>query len=440
MLNSAPILDQKLKSLDASGRFARVGTVRRVVGMAIESQGPFAAVGETCQIHMADGTLRPVEVVGFSQTCLYLMPLGELNGVAPGLKVTVDTKSLTIPVSRGLLGRVVDGLCQPIDGKGPIAADTHQPLNAQPPDALSRPRVKDPLPLGVRVVDSLITTGRGQRVGIFGGSGVGKSTLLGMIARYAQTDVNVIALIGERGREVREFIERDLGPEGMRRSIVIVVTSDQPPLLRIKGALTACALAEYFRDQNKNVLMMMDSVTRVCMAQREIGLAIGEPPTTRGYTPSVFSMLPKLLERSGTAVRGSITGLYTVLVEGDDMNEPVADAARSILDGHIVLSRALAGENHFPAIDVLNSASRVFTEVVAPAHRANAAQVRQSMANYARIRDLLDVGAYVAGSNPDADRAISQWPRIQKFLRQAPEEQTAYEDTLKLLQQLGGVK
>jgi flagellum-specific ATP synthase len=359
MLNAAPVLERKLKTLDTCGRFIRVGTVRRVIGMAIESAGPFAAVGEVCLIHMPDGTTRPVEVVGFNQNSLFLMPLGELNGISSGLKVTVDGRSMTVPACRSMLGRVVDGLCQPLDGKGPIDQAHQAPLNNQPPDPLSRPRVKEPMPLGVRSIDSLITTGRGQRVGIFGGSGVGKSTLLGMIAKYAQSDVNVIALIGERGREVREFIERDLGPEGMRRSIVIVVTSDQPPLMRIKGALAACAISEHFRDKGQNVLLMMDSVTRVCMAQREIGLAIGEPPTTRGYTPSVFSMLPKLLERSGTSAKGSITGLYTVLVEGDDMNEPVADAARSILDGHIVLSRALAAENHFPAIDVLNSASRV---------------------------------------------------------------------------------
>jgi flagellum-specific ATP synthase len=328
---------------------------------------------------------------------------------------------------------VVDGLCRPIDGKPAVEAEAMQPLSAPAPDPLLRPRIKEVLPLGVRAVDGLLTCGRGQRVGIFGGSGVGKSTLLGMFARNARSDVNVIALIGERGREVRDFIERDLGPEGMRRSVVVVVTSDQAPLLRLKGAFTACAISEFFRDQGLNVLLMMDSVTRICLAQREIGLAVGEPPTTRGYTPSVYSLLPKLLERSGTAVRGSVTGLYTVLVEGDDMTEPVADATRSILDGHIILSRELAGGNHFPAIDVLNSQSRIFTDIVSPTHRAGAARIRNLMAAHSRARDLLDVGAYVSGSNPEIDAAIRRNPAIKKLLCQAAEENTPIHETIEAI-------
>ena len=431
-------LDKMTQRIHESGRFVRHGVVSRVVGLTVESQGPFAAVGELCHIMMPDGSRRPAEVVGFNQSNLFLMPLGELEGICPGMTVTAEGRSMSIPVGRGLLGRVVDGLCRPIDGKGPIAHEAMQPLMAPPPDPLTRPRVKEVMTLGVRAVDGPLTCGRGQRVGIFGGSGVGKSTLLGMFARNAKSDVNVIALIGERGREVREFIERDLGPEGMKRSVVVVVTSDQPPLLRIKGALTACALCEFFRDRGSNVLLMLDSITRVCFAQREIGLAIGEPPTTRGYTPSVFSNLPKLLERSGNSEKGSVTGLYTVLVDGDDMNEPVADAVRSILDGHIILSRDLAGANHFPAIDVLNSQSRVFTEVVSPEHRRSASYMRNVMSVYNRARDLLEVGAYVAGSNPEIDRAVNAWPKVQEFLRQPPEENAAFADTLKGLARIGG--
>ena len=431
-------LDTMTKRIHESGRFVRHGVVSRVVGLTVESQGPFAAVGELCHIMMPDGSRRPAEVVGFNHSNLFLMPLGELEGICPGMTVTAEGRSMSVPVGRALLGRVVDGLCRPIDGKGPIAHEAMQPLMAPPPDPLTRPRVKEAMPLGVRAVDGPLTCGRGQRVGIFGGSGVGKSTLLGMFARNAKSDVNVIALIGERGREVREFIERDLGPEGMKRSVVVVVTSDQPPLLRIKGALTACALCEFFRDRGSNVLLMLDSITRVCFAQREIGLAIGEPPTTRGYTPSVFSNLPKLLERSGNSEKGSVTGLYTVLVDGDDMTEPVADAVRSILDGHIILSRDLAGANHFPAIDVLNSQSRVFTEVVNPEHRRSASYMRNVMSVYNRARDLLEVGAYVAGSNPEIDRAVNAWGKVQDFLRQPPEENAAFADTLKSLARIGG--
>jgi flagellum-specific ATP synthase len=427
-------LASKLRRVNESGRFVRTGVISRVIGATIESKGPVAAVGELCHLTMPDGSQRPVEVVGFNQANLFLMPLGPLDGILPGLAVTAEGRTMSVPVGRGLLGRVVNGLCQPIDGLGPVAHEVLQPLLAPPPDPLTRPRVKDILPLGVRAVDALLTCGRGQRVGIFGGSGAGKSTLLGMFAQHAQADVNIIGLVGERGREVREFIERDLGP-GLRRSVVVVVTSDQPPLLRLKGALTACALAEFFRDRGANVLLMMDSITRLCVAQREIGLAIGEPPTTRGYTPSVYAMLPKLLERSGTSTKGAITGLYTVLVEGDDMTEPVADISRSILDGHVILSRELAGANHYPAIDVLNSQSRVFLDIVGAQQRTQAAQLRNAMATYLHARDLIDVGAYVKGSNPEIDRAITLWPRIQSFLRQTPEEQVSYNSALKGLAQ-----
>jgi len=428
---SALDIDSKLRRVNESGRYVRTGTVSRVTGLTIESQGPLAALGELCLIHMPDGSKRPVEVVGFNPNSLFLMPLGELEGISPGLKITAEGRGMAVPVGTALLGRVVDGLCRPIDGKGPIEHDTLQPLAAAPPDPLLRPRVKEIMPLGVRSVDAFLTCGRGQRIGVFGGSGVGKSTLLGMFARWAKSDVNVIALIGERGREVRDFIERDLGEQGMRRSVVVVVTSDQPPLLRIKGAMTACAISEFYRDRGSHVLLMMDSITRVCFAQREIGLAIGEPPTTRGYTPSVYSMLPRLLERSGTSERGSVTGLYTILVEGDDMNEPVADAARSILDGHIILSRELAGSDHFPAIDILNSQSRVFTDIASAAHRTQATRVRNLMATYLRARDLLDVGAYVKGSNSQIDASVEAWDKIQQFLRQVPEHHARFDETLK---------
>ncbi|MEI6231502.1 MAG: FliI/YscN family ATPase [Planctomycetota bacterium] len=432
------IVSNRLHSLDIRSTYVCSGMVTRVVGLALESTGPLAAIGELCHVHMPDGSRQPLEVIGFHDSRLLLMPLGELHGIRPGLLVTSESRPMRVPVGKGLLGRVVDAFCLPIDGLGPIASDTQQPLVAPPPDPLTRPRIKEILPLGVRVVDGLITCGRGQRIGIFGGSGVGKSTLLGMFAKHARSDVNVIALIGERGREVRDFIERDLGPEGMRRSVVLVATSDQPPLLRLKGAQAASAVAEYFRDQGLNVLLMMDSVTRACLAQREIGLAAGEPPTTRGYTPSVFSMLPKLLERSGTSEKGSITGLYTVFVEGDDHNEPVADAARAILDGHISLSRDLAGANHFPAIDVLQSQSRIFLDIASKEHRLAATFIRTILATYKEARDLIDVGAYVRGSNPEIDRALQMWSRVQDFLKQAPDETQGFAELQKLMSQLAG--
>jgi flagellum-specific ATP synthase len=407
------------------------------VGLVVESEGPAAHLGELCRVHSrgdAQGVLA--EVVGFRQQRLLLMPLGELGQIGHGSRVTNTQRSLTVPVGRELLGRVLNPLGEPIDGLPPPSVQQHYPVHRRPPPALDRTRIREPLTFGVRAIDGLLTVGRGQRIGIFAGSGVGKSTLLGSIARGSDADVNVVALIGERGREVREFIERDLGEEGLARSVVIVATSDQPAVMRLKGALAATAIAEYFRDQGAHVLLMMDSVTRFAWAQREIGLAIGEPPTTRGYTPSVLAALPQLLERSGTSQQGSITGLYTVLVDGDDMNEPVADAARSILDGHIVLRRELAARDHYPAIDVLESVSRVMGDIVDETHRRAAQAVRELMATYRSSEDLIQLGAYVSGSNPSVDRAIQRHPAIRAFLVQAPDERVAWDQMLPMLETL----
>lgn len=429
-------LQAQLRLLDTTAIYKRTGRVVQVVGLTIESQGPNVGLGELCRIELPDGAVRPAVVVGFLENRIVLMPLGELEGIGPGLRVAAEGRPISVSVSLGLKGRVVDGLGNPIDGKGPLPTGEWRSLNAAPPDPLRRSRVTDPLSLGVRSIDALVTCGRGQRLGIFGGSGVGKSTLLSMFARNTRADINVIALIGERGREVRDFIERDLGAEGLRRSVVVVVTSDQPALLRVKGAMTASTIAEFFRDLGLNVLLMMDSITRLCMAQREIGLAVGEPPTTRGYTPSVFSMLPKLLERSGNSEHGSITGLYTVLVEGDDMNEPVADAVRSMLDGHVNLSRDLAAAHHFPAVDVLNSHSRTFLDICTQQQRGDAARLRHHLATYRNARDLIDVGAYVKGSNPEIDLAFKLKPQIDEFLKQEPEQVVSFEQSCAALHRL----
>ncbi len=410
------------------------GKVREVIGVVIESLGPNMAIGETCHIQYKR-TAEPVlaEVVGFRDNKVLIMPLGDLMGIGAGSEVVSLGKPLEIGVTDDLLGRVLDGLGHPIDGKGRIFAEKRARISAPPPAAMSRKRITQPLMLGIRAIDGMMTCGKGQRVGIFAGSGVGKSTILGMIARDTAADVNVIALIGERGKEVRDFIERDLGEEGLRRSVVIVSTSDQPALVRIKAAFVATTIAEYFRDQGLDVMLMMDSVTRFAMAQREVGLAIGEPTTTRGYTPSVFALLPKLLERAGTSQSGTITGLYSVLVDGDDMNEPVADAVRSILDGHIVLSRKLAAANHYPAIDVLGSVSRVMTDVVDQNHFSAASAVRDVLATYRDAEDLVNIGAYVPGSNPRVDLALSKIEAIRHFLRQGIYEASSYEDTVNQL-------
>ncbi len=414
------------------------GKVTQVVGLVIESKGPNVSLGELCYIKSRFPNVEPIpaEVVGFREGLVLLMPIGEMQGIGPGCEVLSAQKTLRVKVGMELLGRVLDGLGNPMDGKGPILSKTEYPLHAEPPDPLQRPRIKDSLYVGVRAIDGLITLGSGQRIGIMAGSGVGKSTLLSMIARNTEADISVISLVGERGREVRDFIERDLGEEGLKRSVVVVATSDKPALVRIKGAMTATAIAEYFRDQGRRVVLMMDSVTRFAMAQREVGLTIGEPPATRGYTPSVFALLPRLLERAGTSARGSITGIYTVLVDGDDMNEPIADAVRSILDGHIVLSRAIAAQNHFPAIDILASVSRVMTDVVTKEHREAAQHMRALMAVYKEAEDLIHIGAYVKGSSKRIDEAIEKIDAINDFLCQGVFDVTSFEDMKKTLESI----
>jgi flagellum-specific ATP synthase len=413
------------------------GKVNQVVGLVIESNGPPVSVGEWCRIDSEDDT-PPVdtEVVGFKENKVLMMPLGEMSGISTGSRVTATDEPFQVLVGEALLGRVLNGLGQPADGKGPIWSNERRPVVSPPPDPLTRERITEPLGTGIRAIDSLITCGKGQRVGIFAGSGVGKSVMLGMLARHAASDVNVIALIGERGREVREFLERDLGPEGLARSVVVVATSDQPALVRIKGAQVATAIAEYFRDQGKDVMLLMDSITRVATAQREVGLAVGEPPTTRGYTPSTFAMLPRLLERAGMGEKGSITGLYTVLVEGDDMDEPVADAVRAILDGHIVLSRRLASQGHYPAIDVLESVSRVMVDVIDQDHSELASQVKETMVTYREAEDLINVGAYQRGNNPRIDLAIDRIDGIGSFLRQNVAEHSTFEESVAGLQEI----
>lgn len=413
------------------------GKVTKVVGLTIESEGPEVSIGELCRIRTVRNNDEIIsEVVGFRDSRVLLMPLGDMSGIGPGATVIATGDSLNVAVGKNLVGRVLDGLGNPIDDKGPLDIEKYYPVNQKPPHPLTRKRISRPLSLGIKAVDGLLTVGKGQRMGIFAGSGVGKSTLVGMIARNTKADINVIALIGERGREVREFIEKDLKEEGLSRSVVVVATSDQPALIRLKGALLATAIAEYFRDQNKDVLLMMDSLTRFAMAQREIGLAIGEPPVSRGYTPSVFATFPKLLERSGNSEKGSITGLYTVLVDGDDMNEPVTDAARGILDGHIVLSRALANRNQYPAIDVLASISRVMSDVTTPEHRKISNEIKKAMAIYKDSEDLINIGAYVRGSSDKIDYAISVIDNIIGFLEQGTHDSYSYEEICEMMEQV----
>lgn len=415
----------------------RQGRVRRIVGQVVEATGPRASVGQTCNILSSQrGKNIIAEVVGFRDDHILLVPYDEVNGISPDDHVTINSHSTHVPVGYGLLGRVLDGLGRPIDGKGPLLLKESQPIHNDPPDPLARKRITEPLLTGIRAIDMFLTCGQGQRVGIFAGSGVGKSVLLGMVARNTSADINVIALIGERGREVRDFIEKDLGEEGLSRSVVIAVTSDQAPLIRIKGSLISTAIAEYFRDQGKDVMLMMDSVTRVAMAQREIGLAVGELPASKGYTPSVFGMLPKMLERAGALGDGSITGLYTVLVEGDDMNDPVADTVRSILDGHIVLSRKLAALNRYPAIDVLQSVSRVMIDVVKPEHRQLSNQLIEVLATYQEAEDLINIGAYVKGSNPRIDRSIALIDQLNDLLKQDIEESVDFEASLEQMRKI----
>lgn len=411
----------------------QTGQVTQVVGLTVEVQGVNVPIGEVCDI-LVPGEALPVmaEVVGFRDKRTLLMPLGELKGIYSGCEVVPRGSSLTIKVGEYLKGKVLNGLGVPLNSKE-INSGLDYPVDNLPPDPLSRKRISGVLPTGVRAVDALLTCGQGQRIGIFSGSGVGKSTLLGMIARHGSADVNVIALIGERGREVLDFLETDLGPTGMAKSVVVVATSDQPALVRLKGAFVATAIAEYFRDQGNDVLLLMDSVTRFSMAQREVGLAVGEPPATKGYTPSVFALLPKLLERSGMGAHGSITAFYTVLVDGDDLNEPIADAVRGILDGHIVLSRKLAAGNHYPAIDILQSVSRVMPDITSGDHREQAGKFRDLLATYMESEDLINIGAYVPGSNSKIDQAIQAHDGMIDFLRQPPDEYSSYEGTLNSL-------
>ncbi|WNF35460.1 flagellar protein export ATPase FliI [Bacillaceae bacterium IKA-2] len=415
--------------------FKSYGKVTRVVGLTIESKGPQVSIGELCYIIIGKGRQRKVmaEVVGFRDETVLLMPFTTIHDISPGSLVEATKKPLQVKVGSALIGQVVDGLGQPLSGKELPKGLTPFPTDNQPPNPLARPRIHEPLSLGVRAIDSLFTVGKGQRLGIFAGSGVGKSTLMAMIAKNSAADVNVIALIGERGREVRDFIERDLGEDGLSKTVVVVATSDQPALMRIKGAMTATAIAEYYRNQGLNVTLMMDSVTRFAMAQREIGLAIGEPPTTKGYPPSVFAYLPKLLERSGTNEHGSITAFYTVLVDGDDMNEPIADAVRGILDGHLVLDRKLANKGQFPAINPLSSISRVMNDIVDPNHRSAADRLRQLLAIYTDSEDLISIGAYKRGTSKEIDEAIQAYPVIINFIKQAIEEKVTFNESVDLL-------
>ena len=412
------------------------GKVTQVVGLVIEGYCPDTSVGAICEIKPQGGDPIPAEVVGFRNNKTLLMPLGELRGVGLDSLISVRREKASLGVGPLMLGRVIDGLGNPIDDKGPVRVEEEYPIYAAPVNPMTRPPIRKPLDLGIRSINGLLTCGQGQRVGIMAGSGVGKSTLLGMIARYTEADINVIALIGERGRELREFIEKDLQEQGLKKSVVVVATSDQPPLVRMRGAYIATTIAEYFQKQGKKVLLMMDSATRFAMAMREVGLAIGEPPTTKGYTPSVFAALPKLLERTGNFPGGSITGLYTVLVEGDDFNEPISDAMRSILDGHIVLSRSLAARNIYPPIDVLASASRVMADVAPREHLDLVGRFKETMATYRQSEDLINIGAYKAGSNPGIDYAIARYDGMVAYLKQAIQDPVSMADAVQGLKRL----
>lgn len=427
----------KYQSVLEKNYIRKLGKVSQVVGLTIESVGPDVNIGQTCMIKAGkygNGVLS--EVVGFKNNNILLMPLGNMQGVGPGNQVEAQERPITVRVSDSLLGRTLDGLGQPMDGKPAIEDGDLYNVTNPAPDPLTRKRISEPLMLGVKAIDGLLTIGKGQRVGIFAGSGVGKSTLMGMIARNTKADINVIALVGERGREVREFIEKDLGEEGLARSILVVATSDTPALVRLKAAEVATSIAEYFREKGKDVMLLMDSLTRYAMAQREVGLAIGEPPVSRGYTPSVFATIPRLLERAGNSDKGSITGLYTVLVDGDDLTEPVTDTARSVLDGHIVLSRKIANRNHYPAIDVLASVSRCMTDIVEKEHKDTANRLKKAMAVYANSEDLINIGAYVKGSSEEIDDAIARHGEINEFLTQDVEEKIEITDSINQLKEI----
>ena len=423
-----------LKTIEQVEPLTRFGRVSQIIGLIVESLGPpKVALGEVCLLGDPEQENMLAEVVGFKGKRVLLMPLGEIEGIRPGTMVSSTRAPLYIPVGEALQGRILDGLGCPLDGKGELHAVEQRSVHNQPPAVLNRRRLTDPLGTGVRAIDGMITCGKGQRMGIFAGSGVGKSTLLGMISRSSEADVNVIAMVGERGKEVLDFIEENLGDEGLRRSVVVVATSDQPALIRLKAAFVATTIAEYFRDEGKDVMLMMDSLTRVAMAQREIGLAAGEPPTTKGYPPSVFALLPRLLERAGTSRHGSITGLYNVLVEGDDMDEPIADASRAILDGHIVLSRKLASRGHYPPLDVMESVSRVMSAVVSPGHQERALQIKSLLGAYSEAEDLINIGAYAAGSNPQIDLSLKFIEPINEFLQQDSREEGDFESHVQRL-------
>jgi flagellum-specific ATP synthase len=433
-----PSIDNYRQTVKTTIPIRTYGHVTQVVGLIVEANGPMVQLGHMCDIHGNDKD-RPVtaEVLGFRDRTVLMMPLEDIRAIGPGSRVVARQDKASVPVGSKLLGRIINGLGKPIDGRGPLGAETSYPIYAVPINPLLRQRIKTPLDMGIRSINGLLTIGCGQRMGVFAGSGVGKSVLMGMIARKSRADVNVIALIGERGRELNDFIEKELGEEGLKKSVVIVATSDHLPLVRVRGAFVATAIAEYFRDQGMTVNLMMDSLTRFAMAQREIGLALGEPPTTKGYTPSVFTLLPKLLERAGTSDHnGSITGLYTVLVEGDDMNEPIADAARSILDGHIVLSRELAHQNHYPAIDILGSISRVMEDIATLQHKHNAGRLKEILATYKKSEDLINIGAYVSGSSAAIDRAVEKIDQINGYLKQDITESVDFEKSLQQLDRI----
>lgn len=423
----------KISKVTRADAYSHMGKIDKIVGLMVESIGPSTSVGEVCKVHTTDGDTINAEVVGFRDNRVLLMPYAELAGVAPGCLVEGTKSKLMIPVSDKLIGRVINALGEPIDELGDFEGETRYEVEAAFSNPYSRPRIDTKMCFGVKPIDGLLTIGKGQRMGIFAGSGVGKSTLMGMIARNVYADVNVIGLVGERGREVREFIERDLGPEGMKRSVVVVATSDQPAMMRLKCAMAATAIAEFFRDKGSDVLLMMDSLTRFAMAQREIGLASGEPPVARGYTPSMYTAMPKLLERTGNFETGSITGIYTVLVEGDDTNEPIADTVRGIIDGHIVLSRKIAARNHYPAIDILNSVSRLMNDIDDPEQVNTANTLRNIMSVYESNYDLISIGAYKKGANPALDAAIAKIENINAFLQQKVSDKFEYDETVALM-------
>ena len=431
------MFEQVIQQIKDGDMLSRTGKIENIVGMSIEASGGLGAIGDICRIYSAESNSQVLaEVVGFKSDRMLLMPYQNMNGLAPGSFVRNTGRRLRLQVGDFLRGRIINAMGKPIDGLEPFPEGDSYYVDSPYINPLTRPPIRERVDFGVRAIDSTLTIGKGQRIGIFAGSGVGKSTLMGMIAKNVKTDINVIALVGERGREVLEFVQKDLGEEGMRRSVLVVATSDQPAMLRMKCPSVATAIAEYFRDQGKDVLLMMDSLTRFAMAQREIGLAVGEPPVARGYTPSIYAELPKLLERSGNFERGSITGVYTVLVEGDDTNEPIADTVRGILDGHIVLSRKLANANHFPAIDVSASISRLMVEIVSPKHRELASKLRDILSVYEKNEDLLSIGAYKAGTNPRLDYAISKIDQINAFLMQGINESFSYDESLHQLESI----